>query len=192
MKDIWLIGAFAAVLASVPAHLRDKVEPQEGGTQPQQTQAIPLLMGDKQYVLISFYEMDGPTYGELPKIYPPFASAYVSYPSKEVKWQDVTANDFNLISLPLDALKKPYLGELHPGQAASVQEWRSAEREYERLVSLVLERRWLLTRHAVTAEERATAQELQECTRLLYDKPLLPYYQHAGRHFLAWMERAAK
>jgi len=81
---------------------------------------------------------------------------------------------------------------LHPGQAASVQEWRSAEREYERLVSLVLERRWLLTRHAVTAEERATAQELQECTRILYDKPLLPYYQHAGRHFLAWMERAAK
>jgi hypothetical protein len=42
MKDIWLIGAFAAVLASVPAHLRAKIEPQEGGTQTQQTQAIPL------------------------------------------------------------------------------------------------------------------------------------------------------
>lgn len=191
MRDIWIMGVYAAVLASIPAHLRNQLEPREGGSQCQQTHALPVVAGDKQYALICYYKSDGPVYGKMPKIYPPFACVNVSYPNKETHWADVKPEALGLINLPITEDKVPYLGTLERG-VISMQEWRSANDRYDVLISLVFERHWLVTRHAVTKEERATAQELQDCTRILYDKPLLPYYQHNGRQFLAWMERAAK
>lgn len=192
MKEAWLIGAFAAVLSSVPPHLRNTLEPREGGLQSPQTHALPIILGEKQFVVISFYKSDGPVYKKPLKIYPPFASVSVSYPNKEVKWSDVTPTSFGLINLPITESNTPYLGVLEQNGTSSIREWRNADARYDQLISLVLERRWLLTRQAVTPEEQATARELQECTRILYDKPLLPYYRHVGRHFLGWMERAAK
>lgn len=191
MKEIWLIGAYAAVLASEPAHLRSQLAPREGGPQSQQTPVLPVVAGEKQYAQICFYKSDGPVYGKMPKIYPPFARVRVSYPDKKVHWDDVEPETLGLVGLPLTDNKVPYLGTLEKG-IFSMQEWRNANDRYDVLISLVFERRWLLTRHGVTTEERATAQELRDCTRILYDKSLLPYYQHEGRQFLAWMTRAAK
>ena len=191
MKEAWIIGAYAAVLASVPAHLRIQLQAREGGTQAQQTLVLPVVAGDKQYAFICFYETEGPVYGKLPKIYPPFASVRVSYPGKDVHWEDVKPETFGFINLPQTADKRPYLGLLESG-ASSMQEWRNANARYDALISVVLERRWLLTHYSTTTEERAAAQELSDCTRILYEKPLLPYYRSAGRQFFAWMERAAK
>lgn len=191
MKEAWLIGAYAAVLATVPAHLNSRITPREGGLQSQQSLPIPAVAGERQYVLIYFYESSGPVFGKMPDVYPPFASAQVFFPDKEVHWNDVKPEALGLTKLPVDEEKKPYLGTLERGNF-SMEEWRNANKRYDVLISQVLERRWLLTRHPITVEERASARELQDCTRILYDKPLLPYYQYAGRQFLAWMERAAK
>lgn len=185
------MGVYAAVLASVPAHLRNQLEPREGGPQFQQTYVLPVVAGDKQYALICFYKSDGPVYGKQPKLYPPFACVKVSYPNKETHWDDVKPTALGFTNLPITEDKVPYLGTIERG-GTSMQEWRSANERYDVLISSVFEHCWLLTRHAVTAEERAAAKELQDCTHILYDKPLLPYYQHEGRQFLAWMERAAK
>ena len=191
MKDIWIIGVYAAMLASIPAHLRNLLEPREGGAQFQQTHALPVVARDKQYALICFYKTDGPVYGKMPNIYPPFACVKVSYPNKETHWADVKPETLGLTHFPRTKDKVPYLGTLERGRI-SMQERRSAIERYDVLISLVFERRWLVTGYATTTEERAAARELQDCTRMLYDKPLLPYYKHEGRQFLAWMERAAK
>lgn len=155
------------------------------------TMVLPVLEGDKQFALLSFCSVSGNRPTEERKMYPLFASVKVSYPEKQVVWKDVHEGDFGLTSPLRDEGKEPYLGVVDRSGLVS-GEWANAKRRYTPLVSLVMEKRWLLTQHTVTAEECATAKELQDCVRILYDKPLLPYYQHAGRQFLSWMERAAK
>jgi hypothetical protein len=190
MKDLWIYGALAAAMAVAPAHLKRKVEVRDGGSR-YAAAVLPVVEGEQQYALFAFCHITGSRPGDKRYLTAPFATASVSYPTKEVHWRDTKASDFKLQTQPQPGYETEFLG-IVDRKGISMAELRNADSRYPQLVSLVLERRWLLTRHAVTAEERATAQELQECTRILYDKPLLPYYQYMGRHFLAWMERAAK
>jgi hypothetical protein len=190
MKDFWIYGALAAALAAPPAHLKWLAEELDGGGN-YTAAVLPVVEGDRQYALLAFCDVTGNNPSEKRYLTAPFATVSVLYPTKEVQWRDTKASDFKLKTEPQPGYKTEFVGIVER-EGVSIAELDNADSRYPQLVSLVLERRWLLTRHAVTAEERATAQELQECTRLLYDKPLLPYYQHAGRHFLAWMERAAK
>ena len=188
MKEYWLYGAFAAALAATPAHLR---EPRiNDGTY--ETLTLPVVIDGKQYAMFSFCDQEAANPSKASRVSPPFASVYVAYPNKTFFWKDVTSRDFGLTQWPLDEHKESYLGVLSRKHIHSIEEWVSATKEYNRLVSLVLERKWLITAHFATQEEQKAARELQDCVRILYDKPLLPYYRHAGRQFLAWMERAAK
>ena len=191
MVEPWILGAFAAVLTSIPAHLHTKLASRDGGSQPQQTRVLPVVAGDKQYALICYYETSGPVFGKMPLVYPPFASVQIAFPGKQVQWADITPKQVGLFTVLLTPEKEPYLGALER-KDITMQEWRNADSRYDLLISRVLERQWLLTKHPVTAEEHTTAKELQDCVRILYDKPLLPYYQHEGRQFLAWLARAAK
>lgn len=190
MQDYWLYGVFAAALASPPAHLKGKVELLDGGGN-YTTMIIPVLQGYKQFAVMSFCGVSGHKPGDERRIYPVFASIYVSYPDKRIEWRDIKLNEQGTTSFSRDANKEYYLGVIDRSHLKA-GEWAEARTRYNPLISLVMERQWLLTRHAVTPEERATARELQQCVRVLYDKPLLPYYHHVGSQFFAWLERAAK
>lgn len=191
MKEYWLYGIFAAALASPPPHLKGRVEALDGGGN-YTTMVLPLVQGGKQYAMMSFCSVTGSRPTEERRIYPIFASLYVSYPDKKVEWRDVQSDNIRKTGRLLDSYDKPYLGILDRS-GISVSEWQDARERYAPLVSLVIERRWLLANnHVATFEERNTAKELQECIRILYDKPLMPYYQHYGSNFLAWIEKSAK
>ena len=190
MKEFWLYGAITAALAAPPAHLKGHVEMLDGGGN-YSAMVLPVVEGDKQYALLAFGSVSGHSPSEERRIYPLFAAVKVSYPARQVQWLDLHEGSFGMRTTLFDAQHTPYLGVIDRHNL-TVDEWTSARQRYPPLVSLVMEREWLLTRHAVTNEERATARELQNCVRVLYDKPLLPYYHYAGRQFFAWMERAAK
>lgn len=192
MNDTWLVSALIAALAGAPAPISNRVQPMEGGGR-YVAEALPVVEGDKQYVLFTFCTVSG---GNRPgterRLYPPFAKAYVAYPDLKVRWQEVDEKKgiANLATLT-DADNHRYFGVIKRVGITS-SEWTNTRVRYNELLSVVLERKWLLTRHATSAEERATAKELADCVRVVYDKPLLPYYREEGRQFFAWMERAAK
>ena len=190
MKELWLYGAIAAALSSPPAHLKGRVEMMEGGGN-YSTEILPVVTGDRQYALIGFCSITGFSPDQERWLTAPFATVTVAYPDKHVVWHDTKPVDFGLSPTRHPGSPTEYMG-LVEREGLTLSELRNARSRYPQLVSMVMEQRWLLTRHPVTAEERATARELQDCVRILYDKPLLPFYQHAGRHFLAWMARAAK
>ena len=190
MKEFWLYGAIAAALLAPPAHLKGHVEKMDGGGH-YSTQILPVVAGDRQYALLGFCYITGFSPGQERWLTAPFATVTVAYPDKRVVWRDIQPIDFGLTPTRHPGDPAEYMG-LVERKGLTVSELSNARSRYPQLVSAVMEQRWLLTQHAVTAEEKATARELQDCVRILYDKPLLPYYQHAGRHFLAWMARAAK
>ena len=190
MKDYWLYGAIAAALSSPPAHLKREVEMMDGGGH-YSTEIVPVVLGDRQYAQMGFCYITGFSPGQERWLTAPFATVTVAYPDKHVVWRGTKPADFNLMPTRHPGDPTEYMG-LVERQGLTISEFSNARSRYPQLVSVVMEHQWLLTKHPVTAEERATARELQDCVRILYDKPLLPYYQHAGRQFLAWMARAAK
>lgn len=190
MKHYWLYGLFMSALASPPAKLKGQVEDFDGGGN-YSTMILPVIVGDKQYAMMSFCKISGSMPNDERRLYPPFASLSIAYPDKHTQWGELKRGDYGLNASLVDPDKVHYLGVIEDN-GTSLDEWESAQARYPELISAAIEHRWLLTHHAVTKEERATAQELQDCARILYDKPLLPYYHHAGRQFFAWMERAAK
>jgi hypothetical protein len=189
-KEFWLYGALAVAMATIPTHLKGRVEMLDGGGN-YSTEVLPVVEGEKQYALLAFCDITGTRPGEERWLSAPFATVTIAFPDKKTVWRDTKAANFGLQPVRRPNDDGEYIG-LIDRAGISVDELINARRRYPELISLVLERRWLLTRHTVTPEEQATARELQECTRILFDKPLLPFYRHYGSHFLAWMERAAK
>ena len=190
MKEAWVLSAIMAAFAAAPLPLAKRVQPMEGGGR-YVAEIIPVVEAQNQYIVLTFCSISGSRPTDERRLYPPFATACVSYPDKQVRWEEIDDKIYAGNRSPLDPNNRYYLGVVErSGITPAV--WTAAHTQYVNLVSLVLERKWLVTKHAVTIEERATAKELKECVQILYDKPLLPYYQHEGRQFLAWMARAAK
>lgn len=191
MKETWLLSALAAALAGAPAPLSKQVQSMEGGSR-YVAEALPIVEGDRQYVLFTFCHATGGRLGEERRLYPPFATAHVSYPDKHVQWHEESVKT-RLTGLPvlLDNERQPYLGVIKRA-GVTPSEWTDARVKYDELIEVVLARKWLLTRHPTSVEEHNVAKELEDCVRIVYDKPLLPYYKERGRQFLTWMERAAK
>ena len=191
MKDPWLISALMAALSGAPAPLAKRVQPTEGGSR-YVAEALPIAEDNKQYVLYTFCTASGGNRpGNERRLYPPFAVARVSYPDKQVAWRVVEKKSAESNGALLDSDKQPYLGNIERA-GVTPSEWTDARVRYNELIVLVLERKWLVTHHAPTAEERLVAKELEDCIQIVYDKPLMPYYRLNGRQFFAWMERAAK
>lgn len=188
MKEAWILSAIMAALAGAPPHLAKRVQPMEGGGR-YTAEILPVVEAEKQYILLAFCSISGSSPSDERRLYPPFATVHISFPDKLIRWEEI--DDKKYAGTHLDHNNRHYLGLVERiGITPTV--WTNAHTQYLSLISLVLERKWLITKYAVTPEERATAKELQDCVQILYDKPLLPYYQQNGRQFLAWMERAAK
>ena len=191
MKDPWLISALMAALSGAPVPLAKRVQPAEGGGR-YVAEALPIVEGNEQYVLFTFCTASG---GNRPGVerhlYPPFAVAHVSYPAKKVVWRAIERNGAEATATLLDADKQPYLGNI-VRTGITPSEWTDARVRYNELIGLVLERKWLVTLHPPTSQERQTAKELADCIRIVYDKPLMPYYRLKGRQLFAWIERASK
>jgi hypothetical protein len=189
MTDYWLEEALEDAFDAVPAHL---LSPPRINTATLTTCVIPQVMEERQYVVVAYCARGGGREGVIQMVYPPFAIVRVCYPDKTYQWEDVTSETLNLSGLPLDEQRRPYLGELENSKDFGTRGRNATIELYNQLVSQVIEQEWLIKSHHPTAEEQAIARQLQDCVRLLYIKPLLPYYQHVGRDFLAWMAHAAQ
>jgi len=189
MENIWLYGVFDSALATPPAHLRGRVERLIGGGN-YSTAILPVVEGEQQYAQLGFCEIIGSRPDDERWLSAPFATLAIAYPDQQSTWRDTQASQFGFMTTIRADDPTEYVGVVdRPG--ITLEELTEASTYYPRLVSRVLERRWLLTRYPTTDEERATAQQLQQYVRVLYDKALLPYYQHEGHHFLTWLVRAA-
>ena len=187
----WFAMAADAAMDALPNHLRLFVATPETSYQ---TVPVLVLVGEQQWVLSAFCDDTGPgfnvTLGVPRTIYAPRVLQWIHYPTGAFRWEEPVPNAYGLATaitddfgVRLGPIRRDHLGKM---------EWYNAVISHLPLMLRVIERRWLLTAHPTTDEERETARALQQCTYVLYDAPLLPYYRHYGHHFLAWMERAAK
>jgi hypothetical protein len=160
------------------------------------TLILPVVIEQQQYAVVAYCLGSGRVQDQPQEVLPPFAVLYVSYPDKSVRWEEVTPEkyaNYGLVNLATNAYEEQTLGYVDPyAPGVTTEALQHARRQYLHLISLVLEREWLLKPNPPTEEERTTARELQACVALLYKKFLLPYYQHVGHDFLAWMTRAAQ
>ncbi|WP_046247014.1 hypothetical protein [Hymenobacter terrenus] len=187
----WFAEADDAAMGALPAHLRLFIATPETSYQ---AAPVPVLVGEEQWVLSAFCDDTGPgfnvTLGVPRTIYAPRVLQWIHYPSGKFRWEEPAPNAYGLLTATTDDAGVR-LGPIERGHLQKM-EWYNATISYLPLVCRVVERRWLVTAYPITEEERATARELQQCVRALYDAPLLPYYRHYGHHFLGWIERAAK
>ncbi|UYZ64377.1 hypothetical protein [Hymenobacter weizhouensis] len=191
MIEDWYISVKRAAVETLPPDLYLDVTALGGYN----TVLIPTVEGEEQWLISAYCGVTSSGYANahgVPRLlFPPHLMLRIHYPSGQFEWIELENSPYDGPALQRNAAGNECLGPIsreHLGPG----EWRNAMRRHFQLVCQVVEQRWLLTAHSVTAEEQAVARELQDCIRAAYDKPLLPYYQHYGRHFLAWMERAAK
>ncbi len=189
MKDSWLYEVFDIALAAPPAHLKGRVEMLVGGGN-YCTAILPVVIGEQQAVQLGFCQTSGVRPDAECWVSAPFATLTIAYPGQQISWRDTQAAHFGMTTTVRAGSPTEYVG-VAGQEGITVEEFIEARTQYPQLVMRVLDRRWLVTRHPTTAEERATAQQLQQYIGGLYGKPLLPYYQQEGRHFLAWLARAA-
>lgn len=136
---------------------------------------LPVVIEQQQYTVISYCLGSGRVQDQPQEVLPPFAVLYVSYPDKSVRWEEVTPEEYanyGLVNLATNAYEEQTLGYVDPyAPGVTTEALQHARSQYLRLVSLVLEREWLLKPNPPTEEERTTARELQACVALLYKLP---------------------
>lgn len=187
--DYWLEDALEDAFDDVPTQL---LSPPRINTATLLSCVVPQVLDGNQYAVVAYCGRGGGREGIQQVVYPPFALVRVAYPDKTYQWIEVTSESFELSGLPLDEQNRPYLGVMETAKEYGHRGRNATIDLYNQLVSQVLERGWLLSEHQPTAEEKAVAHELQECIQLLYDKPLMLYYEYVGRDFFAWMTKATR
>ena len=173
----------------VPAQL---LSPPRINTATLLTCVVPQVLDGRQYVVVVYCARGGGREGIKQVIYPPFALVRVAYPDRTYQWTEVTPESFELAGLPLDEQKRPYLGVMEEAKDFGARGRNATIHLYNQLVSRVLEQEWLVSTHQPTAGEKAVGHEFQECARLLYDKLLMPYYEHVGHDFLLLLARVTR
>lgn len=184
----WHINFDIDAMNAVPAHLQRFLETNESLYI---SATLPVVVGaDEQWLLTAYCEHSGYRERDPTDIYAPRVLQWIHYPSGEFRWEEPAPNAYGLATavqddfgLCLGPIERDHL----PGNT-----WHEASLAYFPLVRRVIERRWLVTAYPPTAEERETARALQACVAAYFDKPLLPFYQHHGTRFFAWLARAAQ
>ena len=152
------------------------------------THPIPAVLDGQQCVLTAFYRVANYAEQDDRFIYQPHGACCISYLEMETVWQALpTTTAISAATVLIDDNKRPYLGKIKSGFDDSAAD--EIVKAYRRLVSLLLQRRWLMSRHAVTQEERNTARHLRECVEILYAGPLKNYYHLKAWQLLGWIRR---
>lgn len=186
-KD-WLVKADNVALAELPNHLRLFINTPEAFYE---AASLPVVIGEEQWLLSTFCEQGGRGWPNDPRtIYSPRVQQWIHFPSGAFRWEEPAPATYGSLTAVQDEFGI-CMGSIQRGHLIG-NEWHEAAMRYSSLLLLVMEQRWLLTAYPTTNEERETARELLACTHIYYDQAMMPYYQHYGRHFLAWMERAAQ
>ncbi|HLK98004.1 MAG TPA: hypothetical protein VK364_09570, partial [Hymenobacter sp.] len=115
----------------------------------------------------------------------PFAGCYISYPDMEVRWRRFNQDDrVSSFYLPHDELDKL--------TQSSQDQVKEKKRTYRQKISLLLERKWLLTGYPATEEEIATAKVLRECIQVLNNPNIAASYEHTAYQLWGWMSRVER
>ncbi|HYO64311.1 MAG TPA: hypothetical protein VER08_11820 [Pyrinomonadaceae bacterium] len=152
------------------------------------TLPFPRLRDAAQQVVFSFCLKDAPMGGN--NVYPPFLTAAVGYPEREISWREVGPEDYGLARSPqeplgpLDDLGRLLL-ELTP------RGYRELRGRYYELLSVVLRERWLLGDGGTKPGEREAAREVGQLLDKISEAALGDYYRAVGRDLRAWLARAS-
>jgi hypothetical protein len=150
------------------------------------TLPFPLLEEGVQKLVASFGSKS-PAGSQECKIYPPFLSAEILYPSFDASWKRVTPEDFGLV-LAADGS----LGNLDDQQKKmselSVEGYGALKKHYYQLLSTVLEYDWL-TRAGSDHLQRTVAQEVKMILGDLLEDALRDYYNQVGGELNEWIVR---
>jgi len=148
---------------------------------------IPAVLDGRQCIIVLFYKIFKEQAQALKLMHPhlPFAGCYISYPDMEVRWrrfnQDDRISSFYLPHDELDKLAQP-----------SQDQMEEKRRTYRQKISLLLERKWLLTGYPATNEEIATATVLRECIQVLSQPNTAASYEHTAFQLWGWMQRVER
>ena len=165
--ESWVEKALAAVSGTVP----DWAVSPAKSTALRAAAPVPAVLDGRRCIVVGYYHA-APAADEKTVLYPPHAACYASFPDLETQWRALRGEEhFALFALPHDEQGRPCLGEEKPALTPSTNQAASAL-SYQRLVSLLLERGWLLPHLPVTTEEKEAALALREATDVIFSSPL--------------------
>lgn len=177
MRETWIFLALAALFKTDTAN---KYHLESFYT----TLPIPVFKDNHTWIKVMHLSQSA-TIIDAPQIL--FDDIYVSivrYPDLEIQTKRARAADFGI-----KVNAKREIGEIDREHIKSVGDFLNAQNEYDFLVSLVLEKKWLEgTKHDVQ-EQRDTAKKLLACWQMLAEDKLMPFYESEGSQFLGWMKR---
>jgi hypothetical protein len=154
------------------------------------TLPVPRVRGTAQEVLFSFCVKDAAVADGPNKIYPPFLTAEVKYPERDITWREVTPGDYGLgrsAQTPLGTLDD--LGQLM--LELTPRGYRERRERYYALLSVVFSEGWLFGGGRPEGRAHDVARELEQLFGKISEAALRDYYRAAGRDFVAWLSSAS-
>lgn len=148
---------------------------------------VPAILDGRQCIVVLFYKTFEEQAQPLKPMHPhpPFAGCYISYPDMEVRWRRFNQDDYiGSFYLPHDELDK-----LTQPSQDQVEEKR---RTYRQMISVLLERKWLLTSYPATSEEIAAAKVLRECIQVLSTPTTVASHAHIACQLWGWIRRVER
>jgi hypothetical protein len=148
------------------------------------TLPIPVINQENVFLAISFCKQDSLSDNQMPLLFSPKATVYVSPTDYELTWRQHLPSHFGLTPTANNELGVPDRSHIH-----SVKEWDVIENVfYENLLDLVAND-WLLGKKPNLAFEKRVAFDLRGSLTILEDDVLAPYYQHIRHDLNLWIKR---
>jgi hypothetical protein len=143
----------------------------------------PVIIGNTQWVLFTFFLQDAPGPHSERRLYLPEYQVKVKYPTMEMVVEEIKDNIYHFrLSGPYDAIGKIRVLERH-----DVQTWLAAKNEYNQLLSLVLEKEWLLT-GGRKAGQKEVAAKMEKDLQVLQEDDLKNYDVKNERSISNWID----
>jgi hypothetical protein len=139
---------------------------------------------NEQVIVIAFYLGDPrPVKDAQPRrIRFPFLEARVAIQELKIEFRDIDGDDFGLI-IPAGE----NIGDLGDIKSIDVATYLTLREQYFKFLSILAEKRWLVSNEGATNESKAVAKNLFEVLKKISAKALEPYYAHTFKDLRDWL-----
>jgi hypothetical protein len=147
---------------------------------------VPAYGGNVSYIVIAHVAQSGPIKGRKQILFDKIFVSKIRYPDTALYFNSASASTYNI------PVTNGEIGSIDRSNVLSVKEYLNAKKEYQILISKVLEKGWLFKSSNDLKEQSETARELLDCWDILKEDRLMPFYEREGSQFLNWMYSNSK
>jgi hypothetical protein len=172
--------ALAAIAAYVQLH---GLAPDEA----RETLPTPIVRNGHQEVVIGYHlgQAIKVGAGEPRKIQFPYLQVMAQIPRHTITTREISPKDFGL-----SFGRTEYVGDLGDLRRFDLRTYKAKKKHYVELLSVVIDRGWLLDGAAVDGEQAQVAKELSAAFLEVREKALVPYYSVAAAPLISWFRKA--